>query len=105
MDEKQDYFNIGKLSESIKADLAKLDGVKRDDPEIAKKLDDFDFQVWTVMVLLAIAQQLSVISGTLARCEVSFKELAQAILRAPTENAQEPAQVAPGSENWLEREW
>lgn len=54
-DDKKDFFNIAKMTETY-----------RNFPSDSLK-DDRDFRMWQVNCHLAIAQQLCVISGHLAR--------------------------------------
>jgi len=64
MDEtKKDFFHIGKMTENFRNNAGPPD-----------KFDEAAYRVWDLRFKLAIAQQLSVISGSLSKIVEKTKE-------------------------------
>lgn len=64
MDDKKDFFHIGKMTESFRK--------ASENPENFKGIEQY--QVWDLRFKVAIAQQLSVISGRLGEIVSKSKE-------------------------------
>lgn len=66
-EDKQNYFNIGKLTEQFRAVLADL-------PDDEIRSVSRELMIWSVMTRLACAQQLSVIAGSLKKIEKAWNQ-------------------------------